>query len=336
AAGPVLTRWRVLGTQLALAVRPVGEVEALGTVRHGLALPRRLGAGLAGAERGIGGAAGQANCRGLGQLAVEIDARFIGEALAELLAQHAGTDHLDAADRQVAELERAEAHADQAVDREAERPEDVLDLAVLAFAQRQDKPDIAALLTLQRRFDRAIFHAIDLETILERIELRLGDAAKGADAIFAQPAGGRQLEHTLEAAIVGEQQQAFGVDVEASDGDDTRQALLFERLEDGGAAFRVLLGDHEAGGLVVEPDAGALAGLQRLAIDLHLVLFGDVESGGADHLAVDGDAAVLDPELGVTARAEAGAGDDFGKPVAGKGRSDIGHLGLLRDLRAKA
>src|SRR6185369_16381601 len=77
-----------------------------------------------------------------------------------------------------------------------------------------------------------------------------------------------------------------------------------------------------------------LARGQRLAIDADLVLLGGVEGGEEKHLAVDGDAAVLDPHLRIAARAEAGAGDDFGKPVAGKGRSSIGHVQLLRDRRA--
>ena len=145
----------------------------------------------------------------------------------------------------------------------------------------------------------------------------LGDRAEGADAIAAEPAGGGQLEDALQAAVIGEEQQALGVDVEPADGEDARQAFCCELFEDGLAALGVLLGDHEAGGLVIEPDAGALArSASGRAVDLDLVLVGDVEGGGADHLAVDGDAAVLDPALGVAARAEAGAGDDLGEPVA--------------------
>src|SRR6185312_3651662 len=217
AAGTVLAERGIFRARLALAVGAVGEMEPLGAVGHRLALPGRLGAGLARAQRRIGGAARHADRRRLGQLAVEIDARFVREALAQLFAQHAGAHHLDAADRQVGQLERPEADADQAVDREAQRPEHILDLAVLAFAQGKDEPDVAALLALERGFDRAVLDAIDLEPVLERIELRLRNGAEGADAVFAQPAGGRQFEHALEAAVVGEQQQAFGVDVEAAD-----------------------------------------------------------------------------------------------------------------------
>ena len=108
------------------------------------------------------------------RIALEIDAGLVGEALAELVAQHPGLDRLDGADRQVAELERAVADADQAVDLEAERAEDVLDLAVLAFAQRHQQPDVVALLALERGFDRAVLDALDLDAVLELVELRPG------------------------------------------------------------------------------------------------------------------------------------------------------------------
>ena len=43
-----------------------------------------------------------------------------------------------------------------------------------------------------------------------------------ADAIAAEPAGGGQFEHALQAAVVGEEQQPLGVDVEAADGQHAR------------------------------------------------------------------------------------------------------------------
>ena len=227
AAGTILAQRTVLVLEFArVAIGPVGEAEAFGAVGHGLALGGRLPARPGRTQRRIGSAASQLNGGGLGQIAVEIDAGFVGEPLAELLAQHAGLDHLDAADGQIVELERAEADADQPVDLEAERAEDVLDLAVLAFAQGEQQPDIAALLALERRLDRAVLDAVDLDAVLEAVELRLGDGAEGADAISAQPAGGGQFEDALQAAVIGEQQQALGVDVEPADGDDARQALL--------------------------------------------------------------------------------------------------------------
>ena len=63
--------------------------------------------------------------------------------------------------RQLAELERAERHADQAVHRQAEMAEHVLDLAVLALAHGEDEPHIGALLALELCVDRPVVDAVD-------------------------------------------------------------------------------------------------------------------------------------------------------------------------------
>jgi hypothetical protein len=99
--------------------------------------------------------------RHFGHFAVEIGAGLVGEAAAELLAQHAGGHGFDFALGEVAELERAVADADEAVDLQAQGAEDVLDLAVLAFAQAEHHPGVGALGAFKLGVDRAILHAID-------------------------------------------------------------------------------------------------------------------------------------------------------------------------------
>ena len=93
----------------------------------------------------------------------------------------------------------------------------VAHLAVLAFADRKHQPDIGALVALQRRIDRAVFDAVDLDAFFQLVELALRDLAMGADAITPQPAGVRQFERARQPAIIGEQQQAFGVEIEPAD-----------------------------------------------------------------------------------------------------------------------
>ncbi len=68
----------------------------------------------------------------------------------------------------------------------------------------------------------------------------------------------------------------------------------------------------------------ALARRQRLAVDGDHVIGGDVERRRIDHAAVDGDAALRDPFLGVAARGEAGAGHHLGDALAGF--LDLGRL----------
>ena len=140
---------------------------------------------------------------------------------------------LDLARRQVAELERPVGDADQAVHREPEMLEHALDLAVLAFAQAEREPDVDALHAIERRLDRAVDDAVD-----RRRRRRSASScawsivAVGAHAVAAQPAGRRQLQHAREAAVVGEEQQALGVDVEPADRDDARQ-VFGQGVEDG-------------------------------------------------------------------------------------------------------
>ncbi len=94
--------------------------------------------------------------------------------------------------REVGELERAERHADQAVDLEAEVTEHVLDLAVLALPHREGEPDIAALRAIERGLDRAVADAVDGDAGAQRVELILpqrGRArARGNGAANRSPA----------------------------------------------------------------------------------------------------------------------------------------------------
>lgn len=244
----------------------------------------------------------------------EIRLRLIDEARAELVAQGASAHFQRLAFRQVAELERTVGDADQAVDLEAERAEHVLDLAVLAFAQAHGDPDVAALAAVERRFDRTVENAVDGNTVLQLVECFLIDLAMGAHAVTAQPAGGRQFERPRQAAVIGQQQQAFGIDVEATDRKNPRQTFR-QVVEHGGTAFRIGIGRHQAAGLVVEPQARALDAADRHAIDFDLVVQRHVDDRRVENLAVQGDAAVEDHPLDVAARRHAGAGEYLGNAL---------------------
>ena len=209
---------------------------------------------------------------------VEIRLGFLDQAGAELVAQRAAAHFLRMALRQLTELERTVGDADQAVHVEAKRAEHVLDLAVLAFAQTHGDPDVGALRLVERRFDRAVEHAVDGDAFLQLVEIGLLDLAMGAHAVAAQPAGRWQLEHAGKAAVIGQQQQAFGVDVEAADGQDARQ-IFGQIVEDGRAALRVGIGRHQAGRLVVEPEARALDAADRHAVHFDAVGEGHVDDG---------------------------------------------------------
>ena len=179
-----------------------------------------------------------------------------------------------------------------------------LDLAVLALAQAHRQPDVAALLALELGLDAEIVDAVDGDAVAQAVELLLRDLAMRAHAVAAQPARRGQFQHAREAAVVGEKDQALGVDVEPADRDDARQVRR-KRLEDRRAPLGVLRGGDEAARLVEREQARALRRAQRLAVDAHVVGLADVEGGAGQHLAVDGDAPLGDPGLGVAARAQA-------------------------------
>ncbi len=248
----------------------------------------------------------------LWHFAFKIDTSRFSKLLAELIAQHAGLDHFDAAFGQIAELERAIGDADQTVHFETERAKNVLNFAVLAFTQTKNHPDVVALFAFERCCDRTVLDAVNSDAVLERIKLRLSDVAISTHAVATQPTGGWQLEDALEATVVGQQKQTFGVDVETANSEDARQTHAVERFEDRWATFWVLFGNNEAGRLVVEPNACALAGSEWQAIDFDLVAAGNVKGRGNDLLTVHRNTAIGNPAFSVTAGAEAGAGDDLG------------------------
>ena len=180
------------------------------------------------------------------------------EARAKLLAQNPRAHLLDLALGQFAELKRAERHADQARDREAEIAEHVAHLAVLALADRKGEPDVRALHAIESGFDGAVADAADGDAGAQGVELLLRHRAMRAHAIAAQPAGCRQFEYARERAVVGQEQQAFGVEVEPADADEARQ-VFGQALEDGRPALRVGMRRHQPARLVVEEQPRALA-----------------------------------------------------------------------------
>ncbi len=232
---------------------------------------------------------------------VEIGVCLLGEFDPELVAQNAGVDLGDRALFEFAEFERAERDADEAVDRQPEMFEHALDLAVLALAQTHRQPDVGALLALEPSLDASVMHALDRQAFAQGVELRLRRLAVRAHAVAAQPSRRRQFEHARESAVVGQQQQALGVDVEPADRDDAWQ-IGRQRVEYGRATFGVARGRHQPARLMEQEQARAFGLAQALAVDAHVVLVVDVISRARQHDAVDADAPRRDPGFGVAAR----------------------------------
>ena len=170
----------------------------------------------------------------------------------------------------------------------------------------------------------------------------------GADPVTAQPAGRRQLQMARQGAVGGQQQEAFRIEVETADRYHARH-VLGHRLEDGRASLGIAMGGHAAARLVIAPHAGCFRFAHRLAVDLDPVGRTHGHRRRRQRLAVQDDAALGDPALGVAARAEAGPCHGLGDPHLAAGilavvpargsrtrrsRPRLGAMGRLPCLRA--
>src|SRR5579859_1378750 len=115
----------------------------------------------------------------------EIRAGLDDQARSELLAQGPGTNLLDLALGQFAELERTERHADEPCHGQAERAQNVTHFAVLALADREGEPQVGALDAVERGLDRSVLHALDADAGAQAIKLLLRHRAVGAHPVAA-------------------------------------------------------------------------------------------------------------------------------------------------------
>ena len=136
-----------------------------------------------------------------------------------------------------------------------------------------------------------------------------------AHAITPRQAGRRQFEMTRQPAVIGEQQQAFGIDVEAADRNHPPE-IAGQRVEHRPPALLVAMAGDQAARLVIAPQAGRLGGAEGLAVDHHRVVRGDGDRRGGQGGAVDRDPAGFDPALRLAPRTQAGARHPLGDALA--------------------
>jgi hypothetical protein len=78
----------------------------------------------------------------------------------------------------------------------------------------------------------------------------------------------------------------------------------------------VVVGGHQPGGLVIAEHPRRLRGVDHLAVDGQDVVGADLDGGGGQDLAVQGDPAVLDQPLDRAPRGDARPGQHLGDPRA--------------------
>lgn len=252
---------------------------------------------------------------GIAARAVEIGFRRLDETGPELILQDLGAHFLDRALAQIIQMKGPERNPDQSRHLQTQMLEHALDLAILALAQIHHDPGVFADFALENRDDRAIFDTVERDPMAQRVQRRLIDLAMHAHAVAPQPRGIRMREHAGEPAIIGEQHQAFGIDVETAHRDHPAKARR-QMIENRWPAFRIGGSGHQATLFVIEPKPRALALGQRLAIHLDMVLGLDIQSGAVDDAAIDRDAAREDPGFRLAPRAKPGAGHDAGDALA--------------------
>ncbi len=232
----------------------------------------------------------------------EVDAGGCRQVLAELIAEDSGAHLFHSAVGQIEQLERSERESDEAVHLQSDMLEHPLDLAVLAFAQPHGQPAIAALNAIELGLDTGVGDTVNLNSGSELVERGLiGDAFR-AHPIAAEPTGVRQLQHAGETAVVGQQKEAFGVDVEPADGDGTRpfRPVLTQEVRDGFATFRIVIARHQTARLVEQEQSGFFRRWQGCTIDEDPVIRTDVAGRARQDLAIHLDAAGENPGFGIT------------------------------------
>lgn len=136
---------------------------------------------------------------------------------AQLLAHDLHGDFVHFTRLQLAEMKGSVGHTNEPRDFEAQMLHEALHLAVLAFAQSDHRPGIDALAAFERCLDRPIFDAVNRDARLQPVEIGLSHLAEEAHAIAPEPSLRGQFQLPREASVIGEEQQAFRVDVQPSD-----------------------------------------------------------------------------------------------------------------------
>ncbi len=201
----------------------------------------------------------------------------------------------------------------------------VAHLAVLALADRHGQPMVLALIALDLDPDRSVSNAIDRNAAGHRGQPPSVEASVHLHPVPPRPGVLRQFEMAGQFAVVGEQQQTFGIEVQAPHAHDARH-IFGQMLEHRRPALRVPGGRNGAGSLVVAPYARLVGRGDRPPVDGDGVPSRDVDGRRGQHRAVHGHAAFGDHPFRIAAGAHPGPGQHLGYALPLEGR------GLLRAI----
>src|SRR5690606_8944454 len=223
--------------------------------------------------------------------------------------------------RQVAELDVADAHALEADHFQTDQFAHAADLTLAAFLEYE----VQLVVIDPADLGGAQLDAIETEAVIEQADTFSRKLTFDTDQIFLFHVGVFADQLPCDDAVLGQYQQAGGVDIETTRRRQTAQiggvkhlrprfALLRLRLDQRGGRLVAVLGltGDEANRLVQDDgDARLLLCLgQRVQRDRG----GRIDLGAefGDAFAIDEDQAALDIAVGLAARAQAAFGHEFG------------------------
>ena len=214
----------------------------------------------------------------------------------------------DAAPESARQHHRAVADADQPADRQPDGVEQLPHLAVAAFGDDDAIPAVGAVAAalLDRLEGRGL--AVDGDAGEQALAAFLVEQAEHAHRVLALDAEARMHQLVGQFARVGEQQQAFGIDVEPADRQPLAVRQPRQAAEHRRPLLRIVVRDDFAGRLVVGHHPRRRrrdAELDRLAVDGDAVAKRDALAD-VRAFAVDGDRALLDEVFHVAPRTDAG------------------------------
>jgi hypothetical protein len=162
---------------------------------------------------------------------------------------------------EAAQVEAGVAAAVQAGDRVADRLEHALDLVLAALVDAE----LDSRRAEPARAGGTGTPVVELDALLEPAERVVAGRAFDLGLVGLADLVPRVCEPVRELAVVGEQERARGVGVEAADRHDS--GLGGHELDDGGPPVRVAGGGDDARGLVEEQVREALRG-ERASVEL--------------------------------------------------------------------
>src|SRR5690625_94756 len=227
--------------------------------------------------------------------------RRTGPLPAKLIGQHTGTHLLDRAGGKLAKAEGTITDPDQPVHHQPDLLHCAAHLAIAALADADRQPGIRALHPVEHHIHGLEFLALDDKPLAEPFESGVLGLPVRPHPVFPHPSGRGQLQAALYPAIIRQQQQALGRDVQPADAHHAAK-LGRQAPEDGWPSLLVTFGRHQTGGLVIAPKPGRLGLADLVPIDLDPVIRADIQRWTLDPPTIDRHTAGEDHALDLAAR----------------------------------